>query len=74
MSGPGSVLLLSRYEATVLFSWAVIIQASTKKKRQGPETVTPAGRLSWPPANHRWRFWTAYFPCRSGAALLIDDE
>jgi len=30
-SGPGSVLLLSRYEATVLLSWAVIIQASTKK-------------------------------------------
>ena len=33
-----SVPLLSRYEATVLLSWAVIIQASTKKKRQGPET------------------------------------
>jgi hypothetical protein len=42
-AGLGTVALAVR--TTVLLSWAVIIQASTKKERRGPETVTPAGRL-----------------------------
>jgi hypothetical protein len=44
----GLRLLLSRYLSTVLLSWAGIIQASTKMNAGEPETVIPAGRLSWP--------------------------
>jgi hypothetical protein len=37
------------------------------------QTVTPAGRLSSPPADHHWSFWAAYLPCPrcAGKALAL---